>query len=199
MGSGEVGVAFDHLLRSRSADQVVVERTAFGAEGIGVTRLLAEVEPGAPGVVEEQPVAAAAADPEKKRNALINRIDRFLGADVRVPERVSLVSAVECAGLVAQAEIVFVARHGLVDGEAPELEFGGAANRVGGDDVAGEIANHQSQRSALNPDIERRGAEADGRGILRRLHSRQTCCAAREGLPMTRPPETCSPGLCARG
>ena len=194
MGPGEVSVAFDHLLRSRAADQVVVERPAFGAERIGVARLLAEVEPGAPGVVEEQPIAAAAADREEKRNALINGIDRFLGADVRIPEGVGLVSAVESARFVAQSEIVFVARHGLVDGEAAQLEFGGAANGVGGDDVAGEIANHQSQRIALNPDIERCGAEADGRGILRRLHSRQICCAAREGLPMTRPRENCFPG-----
>ena len=66
MCPGEVSIAFDHLLGSLSADQVVVERTAFGAEGIGVTRLLAEIEPGAPGVVEEQSIAAAAADSREK-------------------------------------------------------------------------------------------------------------------------------------
>ncbi len=75
MGSGEVGVAFDYLFRSGTADQVVVERAAFGAERIGVARLLAKVEPGAPGVVEEKPVSASAADGEEKRDALVNGID----------------------------------------------------------------------------------------------------------------------------
>ena len=65
---------------------------------------------------------------------------------------------------------MFVAGHGLVDRKAPELEFGGAANRVGGDDVAGEIANHQAEGIALDADVERRGAEADRGGILHGLH-----------------------------
>ena len=43
MGPGEVSVGFDHLFGSLSAEQVIVERTAFGAERIGVTRLLAEI------------------------------------------------------------------------------------------------------------------------------------------------------------
>src|ERR1700680_2978406 len=101
MSSGEVGITFHHLLRGRPVDQVIVERPAFGAEGVGVTRLLAEVKPGAPGVVEKQAIAAAAADTEEKGDALIYRVDRFLGPNVSIPESVSLVSAVKSAGLVA--------------------------------------------------------------------------------------------------
>ena len=57
--SGEIGVAFHDLLRSGAVEEVVVERATFRAEGDGVARLLAEVEPGAPGVVEEKAVARA--------------------------------------------------------------------------------------------------------------------------------------------
>src|SRR3954468_11714014 len=170
MGSGEVGVTFDYLLRSRTADQVVIERAVFSAERIGVARLLAEVEPGAPGVVEEKSISAAAADGEKERDALVNRIDRFLCANVCIPECVSLISPVESASLVAQSKIVFVARHGLMDRKSRLLKFGGASNGVCGDDVSCEIADDHTQRFAFNADIERRRAEADRGRVLRGLH-----------------------------
>ena len=109
--SGQIGVAFDDLFRSGAIEQVVVERAAFGAEGNRVARLLAEIEPGAPGVVEEDSVTAGAVDGEKKGNALVERIDRFLRTDVGIPERVGLIPAIEGAGLVAEAEVVFVGRH----------------------------------------------------------------------------------------
>ncbi len=49
---------------------------------------------------------------------------------------------------------MFVGGHVLVDGEAPELEEGGgAADSVGGDHVAIEVANDESERSALNADV----------------------------------------------
>jgi len=80
MSSGEVGVAFYNLLRVRAIDQVIVERASFCAKRVGLTRLLAEVEPGAPGVVQEQPITVTGADTEEKGDALIYRIDRFLGA-----------------------------------------------------------------------------------------------------------------------
>ena len=94
---------------------------------------------------------------------------------------------------------MLVAGHGLVDGKAAQLEFGGAANGIGGDDVAGEIANHQAQRIALNADIERGGAEADGCGVLRRG------CTSTDLLrgPGRTAHEASSgnllPGACARG
>ena len=103
---------------------------------------------------------------EEKRNALINRIDRFLGANVSIPERVSLISAVESARLVAQAEVVFVGRAWPCGRRSRQLEFGGKTDSVGGNYVSGEIANDQPERTSLNPDLKRRSTEADGRRIL---------------------------------
>ena len=102
--------------------------------------------------------------------ALVERVGGFLGADVGVPEREGLIAAVERAGLVAEAEVVLVAGHLLGDGEAAELEAYGATHGVGGDDVAGEIANDEAEGIALDADFERGGAEADGGIVLHRLH-----------------------------
>ena len=135
--SREIGVALDHLLGRGAVEKVVVERPAFGAEGIRVARRLAEVEPGAPGVVEKNSVTASSVDGEKKRNALVERVGRFLRADVGVPEREGLLAAIEGSGLVAEAEVVLVAGHLAGDGEAAELELHGAANGVGGNDFSG--------------------------------------------------------------
>ena len=104
MGYGEVRIAFDHLLRVRAINQVIVERAAFGAERIGVARLLAEVEPAPPGVVEKNPIVAPAADRQEKRDALVDRVDGFLRTDVSIPERIGLISAVESSCLVAQSK-----------------------------------------------------------------------------------------------
>src|ERR1035438_2199298 len=80
--SGEICVAFHNLLRRWAIEHVVVERAALGAEGYRVPRLLAEVEPGAPCVVEKKAVAVSPADAQEKRNAFIERVDGFLRADV---------------------------------------------------------------------------------------------------------------------
>src|SRR6266478_6373857 len=69
--SGEVSVPLNNLFRSGAIDQVVVERAAFGTEGISTPRLLAEVEPRAPRIVEEKSVASATADTEEERNAFV--------------------------------------------------------------------------------------------------------------------------------
>ena len=65
---------------------------------------------------------------------------------------------------------MFVAGHLFGDGEAAELESHGAADGVGGDDVSGEITDDDAQGIALHADLERRGAEADGGGVVDRLH-----------------------------
>src|SRR5580704_9884827 len=79
---GEVGVALHDFLRSRPVEEVVVERSAFGAERDRVARLLAEVEPCTPGVVEEEAVTLRAVDGEKEWDCLVKRVRRFLWADV---------------------------------------------------------------------------------------------------------------------
>src|ERR1035437_2280506 len=139
--SGEISVAFHDLFRRGAIEKIIVERAAFGAEGNRVARLLAEVKPRAPGVVEEHAITAGAADCEEERNAFVERVDRFLGTDVGVPERIGLIPAVEGTSLVAEAKIMLVGRHLLGNGETIELEFHVAAHGVGGDDVAREIAN----------------------------------------------------------
>ena len=64
---------------------------------------------------------------------------------------------------------MFIGGHGFVDGETAEPEFSGAANRIRRNDVAGEIADDQAEGIALHPDVQRRGAETDEGGVLRRL------------------------------
>ena len=167
--SGEIGVALHDLFRRGAVEEVVVERSAFGAEHDRVPRLLAEIEPRAPGVVEEEAVTARAIDAEEERDRLVERVGRFLRADVGVPQREGLVAAVEGSSFVAEAEVVFASRHLLGDGEAAELEADGPAHGVGGDDVAGEIADDETQRIALDADFDRGGAEADGSIVLNRL------------------------------
>src|ERR1035441_2692373 len=109
--SGEIRVAFHNLLRRWAIEHVVIERAALGAEGYRVPRLLAEVEPGAPCVVEKKAVAVSAADAKEKRNAFIERVDGFLRTDVGVPECEGLIPAVERSRFVAEAKIMLVARH----------------------------------------------------------------------------------------
>src|SRR4029077_11064215 len=134
--------------------------------GIGVARLLAEVEPCAPGVVEEEPIAAGAVDTHEEGDAFIDGVDGFLEADVSIPERVGLASAVEGTGLVPESEVMLIGGHVLGDGEAPgQEEGGGATDRVGGDYVAIEVANDKAEGSALNADVKRRGTKADPGGI----------------------------------
>ena len=65
---------------------------------------------------------------------------------------------------------MFVGRHLLGDGESAELEAGGAADGVGGDDVAGEIADDQAKGIAFDAEVESGSAEADRGGILQRLN-----------------------------
>jgi len=102
MRPGKVSISFDHMFRSGAINKVVVKRSTFRAERIGVASFLAEVEPAPPGVVEKNPVVAPAADGEEKRDALVDGVDRFLRTDVGIPESKSLVSAVEGACLVAR-------------------------------------------------------------------------------------------------
>src|SRR5206468_115461 len=68
---GEISVTFYDLLRRGAINEVVVERTAFSAERIGIARPLAEIEPGAPGIIQENAIASCAVDGEKKRNRLV--------------------------------------------------------------------------------------------------------------------------------
>src|SRR5216684_1326719 len=156
---------------------------SFGSEGIRVARLLAEVEPGAPGVVEEEPIAAAAVDTDEEGDALINRIDGFLEAHVSIPECEGLISAVEGAGFVPEAEVMLFGGDALGDGETAESECSGATDSVGGNYVAAEVANDEAERRALNADVKRRGTEADRGNISARLHVDGLSARCRKDCP----------------
>jgi len=78
---------------------------------------------------------------------------------------------------------MLVGGHALVDGEAPELEGGGATDGVGGDHVAVEVANDKAERSALNSDVKRRGTEADRGAIPARLHIDGLAARSRKDCP----------------
>src|SRR5579864_631943 len=75
---GEISVGFNHFFRRGAVEHVVIERAAFGAESNRVPRLLAEVKPGAPRIIEKDAVTSRTVDAQKKRNALIKWIDGFL-------------------------------------------------------------------------------------------------------------------------
>ena len=117
--AGKIGVARHDLLHGRSVDQVVVDRAAVGAERQRVRVALSEVEPAAPGVVEEDAVAAAfATRGDEERNALVERISGFgEAADIGVPVHERAAAAIQRPGLVAEAEVMFGLRHRLVQFE----------------------------------------------------------------------------------
>src|SRR5205814_10584043 len=136
------------LLRRGAINKIVVERTAYRAEGNRIARLLAEIEPGAPGVVEKNSIAARAVNRMKKGDGLVQRVDRFLRPDVSLPQCVRLFPAVELSCLVAQAEVVFGIRHLLEHRKSAGLELCRTAHRIGRDHIAFEIADDDAERIA---------------------------------------------------
>src|ERR1700733_8310429 len=168
--SRQVGVAFQHLFRGWPIEHVVIKRATFSAECNRVASLLAEIKPGAPGVIEKDSVTAGTADAQKKRNAFVKRINRFLGSDVGVPERVGLFPAIEAASLVAQAEVMFVGWHLFENGKGTKVELHRPAHGLAGKTLDGKMANDDAQGTALHPDLEFRSTETRGGGVLERLH-----------------------------
>ncbi len=65
------GVVFQHFFRMRPVEEVVVEFTAAGTEGVNVAELFTEVEAAPMGVVEVNPVRHSLAKGQKEGNRLI--------------------------------------------------------------------------------------------------------------------------------
>src|SRR5581483_1002156 len=168
--AGEVCVSLNDFFWGGTIQQVVIERTAFRAESIRVAGLLAEVKPGAPRVVEKEPVTASLMNGEEEGNRLVERIDGFLWTYVGIPERVGLASPVEGAGFIAQSEIVLVAGHGFVRGESAVLEPGWSTDGIGANDLSREIPKHDAQGIALDAQFHRCGAKSYVSRIAARLH-----------------------------
>src|SRR6202041_4054105 len=137
--SGQPRVGFYHLFGSGPVEDVVVDRTRGCAEGIRIRRLLAEVETAAPGVVEQHAESMAGAKGYEVRNALVERVSRFLIAiGVGVPQSERLVAAIQRSGFVAEAEVMLVGWHDLADMESVSLEIDRA--RVLLQNVSGAIS-----------------------------------------------------------
>src|SRR5579871_3513203 len=130
------------MLGCRSVNEVIVERPTLRPEGDGITIPLAEIEPGAPRVIEENSVALASVHRQEKRNRLVERVHRFLRADIRVPERVRLFAPVELSGFVAEAKVMFGWRHLLADRKPAQLKLHGTPRSIGRNDISRKVANH---------------------------------------------------------
>jgi len=77
----------------------------------------------------------------------------------------------EGTGLVAEAEVMLVGGHVLVDGEAPELEGSGATDCVGGNHVALERSRTTKRRDLRSTRTSSTVVRKPDRGrILARLH-----------------------------
>src|SRR6516165_2973789 len=120
---GECGVVAEHTLGIRAIEEVVVERTVFGAEGVSIALGFAEVETAAVSVVEENSVGVAVVECEEEWDCLVERVARFLPTKiVSVPEGESFVAAVERASLVSKRIVVLVGGHGLPDAKRGSVE-----------------------------------------------------------------------------
>src|SRR5207248_7895640 len=108
------GETFQDLFGMRAVEKVVVQLAAIGAERICVTRCFAKIEAAAPSVIQKNSVTLTVFQRQEKRNGLIQRVGGFLPAKgVGVPHGEGLIAMVEWPGLIAQAEIMCIVRHGF--------------------------------------------------------------------------------------
>src|SRR5271156_5934176 len=92
-----------------SVHQVVIDGTVWSAEGVLVGNLAAEVEEGAPGVVEEDAEGSTFAIVDEVRDAFVDGVRRLLPAEgITVPYREGFAGAIERSWFVAQAKEVGV-------------------------------------------------------------------------------------------
>src|SRR6266404_6634281 len=107
-------------MNARPINQVVVDRSGGGAERKRLRILLAEVQPAAPSVIEQDSVTAPRSTRgDEEGNTFVQGIRRFLKAvRIGVPEGKRLAAAIERTGLVAQAEKMLRLREHLAQREA---------------------------------------------------------------------------------
>jgi hypothetical protein len=107
---------------------------------------VAEVEVGAPGVVEEHAEGSAGTEINEEGNGFVDGVGGFLEAEgVGVPHGEGLSGAVEGAGLVAEAEEVVGGVFLLGDAEAESDALPGDGFGVLLEDVPGEIGDGQAE------------------------------------------------------
>src|SRR5260370_33623285 len=82
----ERGVLLDDFFRFRPGDEVIIQFSAFCAEGKIVGGLFPEIETAAVGVVKEEAIGNALAKSHEKRNRFVKRVGGFPPAErIAVP------------------------------------------------------------------------------------------------------------------
>ncbi len=108
------GVVLEDLLGRRTVEEIVVEFSAIGAEGVGIAALFAKLEAAAVRVVQEDAIGVAGAYGKKKWDAFVQRIGALGPVHrVGVPHGKSMIAMIDGTRFVSQSEIVFVGRHRL--------------------------------------------------------------------------------------
>src|ERR1700674_4023548 len=124
--SSQPCVSFYYVLRSRSVKYVVIQRSAHSAKGIRIGQLLAKVKAATPGIVEEDSERTAGPEGHEVRDSFIEGIGGLLETiGIRVPQCESLFAPIQRAGLVSQAEVVFIERHRFVEPKGVAMKFNG--------------------------------------------------------------------------
>src|SRR5260370_25493929 len=128
-------------MNARPINQVVIDRSGGGAERKRLRILLAEVEPAAPSVIEQDSVTAAwSTRGDEEGNTLVQGISRFLKVvRIGVPEGKRLAATIERTGLVAQTEKMLRLREHLAQGKAAAHHVDGAGRGIARDHVARQI------------------------------------------------------------
>ena len=171
--AGQPGVAAGDVGEGRPGDEIIVDRAVGAAERERLGILVAEVEPGAIGVVEQDPVAAACRPGRgEEGDRLVDRVVRAREAErVGVPVDERLAAPVEPAGLVAETVEMLADRQRL--GQREGLAVDARGRGIGRDDLAVErLEGHRT--TGTDADTELRGGEAVGGG-----HHRRARCALR--------------------
>src|ERR1700680_1039659 len=108
------------MMNARPINQVVIDRSGGGAERKRLRILLAEIEPAAPSVIEQDSVTAPRPTRgDEERNTFVQGIRRFLKAvRIAVPEGKRLASTIERTCLVAQTEKMLCLREHLAQRKA---------------------------------------------------------------------------------
>ena len=170
--AGQPGIVLDDVARRRAGHDVIIDAAALYIDVERVRFGLAEVEGRAPGVVhEEAETLPLLIDAQHERDRLIERVGRDAEAEiVGVPQGEGFVAAVQRPGLVAEAEIMRVDRHGFAQPEAlPQtvrVELQRRPFGVGQHDMARLVIDGDGQRRLV--DLHRGRAGRDG-GHARRL------------------------------
>ncbi len=108
-GAGEPRISLNDLLRLRTIEHVVIQRTCRRTEAITVRALVAKVEEGAIGIVKEHADSSATMHLEEERHGLVDGISRFLPAEaIRVPHHEGFTGSIKWTRLVAETEEMII-------------------------------------------------------------------------------------------